>query len=284
MTPTLDREEYIEQAYFFRTLRERIAENVPTQTALEQLPEELLSITRLPIAVEFLSAEIKHTGLLSSGFTKLPHYFTPFQSYIMTATESDQSRFSIDIALLILEREAQYRAGQPTPQGLFVYQFETLSRNRLGYDEGLACMKGDSFYDDNWRAFLDMTRRQIGVVDFGDLVYARSELYVREQRRQLPSYAPPAGPLFGEKEGKIARANRGRDPLYLFAALQRQLGYPEVPRARPKDDPLSLIAQLRDKVRQLEQRLHLVEGEVRGNVDLSEFVKKPDLLPPVEDE
>ena len=34
-------------------------------------------------------------------------------------------------------------------------------------------------------------------------------------------------PLFAEKEGKIAKANRGRDPL-LFAALQRQLGYPEV--------------------------------------------------------
>ncbi len=284
MTPILDREEYIEQNYFFRTLRERIEENVPTQTVLEQLPQELLSITRLPIAVEFLSTEIKHTGLLSSGATKLSHYFTPFQAYILSATEDEQSRFSIDIALLILEREAKYRSEQPTPAGLFVYQFESLSRNRLGYDDGLACMKGDAFYDANWRDFLDMTRRQIGVTDFGDLVFARSELYVREQRRQRPDYAPPAAPLFGEKEGKIARANRGRDPLYLFAALQRQLGYPEVPRARPKDDPLTQIAQLREKLRQMEQRLHLVESEVRGHVDLTEFMKKPDLIPPMDDE
>src|SRR4051812_717082 len=283
MTPILDREEYIEQVYFFRTLRERTAENVPTQTVLEQLPQELLSITRLPIAVEFLATEIKHTGLLSSGFTKLPHYFTPFQTYVLTATEDERSRFSIDIALLILEREAQYRAGKPTPQGLFVYQFEVLSRNRLGYDEGLARIKGDAFYDLNWRDFLDFTRRQIGVVDFGDLVFARSELYVREQRRQRPDYVPPAMPLFGEKEGKIARANHGRDPLYLFAALQRQLDYPEVPRARPKDDPLTQIVQLRDRIRQLEQRLHLVEGEVRGNVDLGEFMKRPDLIKPVDD-
>lgn len=277
MTPRLDREEYIEQAYFFRTLRERIAENVPTQTVLEQLPEELLSITRLPIAVEFLATEIKHTGLLSSGFQKLPHYFTPFQTFVVAATEDEQSRFSIDIALLILEREAKYRSGEPTPAGLFVYQFEALSRNRLGYDPGLSAMKGDAFFDQSWREFFDMTRRQVGVVDFGDLVFVRSELYVREQRRQRPDYVPPAAPLFGEKEGKIARANRGRDPLYLFAALQRQLGYPEVPRARPKDDPLTLIDQLREKLRQIEQRLQLVENEQRGSLDLTDFLKKPDL-------
>ena len=282
MTPVLDREEYIEQTYFFRVLRERVEENSPTQTVLEHMPEELLSITRLPIAVGFLATEIKHTGLLSSGFAKLGHYFTPFQAFIIAATEDENARFSIDIALLILEREARYRSATPSPQGLFVYQFEVLSRNRLGYDEGLERMKGDAIYDADWRAFLDMTRRQIGVFDFGDLIYARSELYVREQRRQLPDYVPPAPPLFGEKEGKIARANRGRDPLYLFAALQRQLGYPEVPRAKPKDDPLTLIGQMRDKIRQLEQRLHLVESEVRGSIDLSEFIKKPDLLPPLD--
>lgn len=275
MTPVLDHEEYIEQAYFYRALRERIDEGQPTQTILEQMPEELLAITRLPIAVEFLAAELRHTGLLSSGFAKLSHYFTPFQAFVVAATEDERARFSAEVAFLVLEREARYRAGQPTPQGLFVYQFETLCRNRLGYDDGLERMKGDAFYPAPWRDFLDMTRRQIGVVDFGDIVFARSELYVREQRRKAPDYQPPAPPLFGEKEGKIARANRGRDPLYLFAALQRQLDYPEVPRARPKDDPLTQIQQLRDRVRQLEQRLHLVEGEVRGNIDLSEFLKKP---------
>jgi hypothetical protein len=277
MTPVLDREEYIEQAYFFQTLRERIAENLPTQSILEQMPEELLSITRLPIAVGFLASEIKHTGLLSSGFEKLAHYFTPFQAYVIASTEREQSRFSIEIALLILEREARYRAGTPTPQGLFVYQFEVLSRNRLGYDDGLDRLKGDGFYNADWKDFLDFARRQIGVIDFGDLVFARSELYVRDQRRQNPSYAPPAPPLFGEKEGKIARANRGRDPLYLFAALQRQLGYPEVPRAKAKDDPATQIAQLKEKIRQLEQRLQLVEGEVRGSVDLSQFMNRGDL-------
>jgi hypothetical protein len=284
LTPVLDREEYVEQAYFFRALRERLAERIPTQTVLEHLPEEILSTTRLPVAIDFMRTELKHTGLLSSGFTKLPHYFTPFQAFALSSTEDERRKFPIEIGLLILEREAHYRSGTPTPAGLFVYQFETLSRNRLGYDDGLARMKGDAFYDADWRGFLDLVRRQIGVIDFADLIYLRSESYVREQRRQQPEYAPPVPALFGEKEGKIARANRGRDPLFLFAALQRQLGYPEVPRSRPKDDPISLIAQLNEKLRQFEQRIKLLEGEARGKVDLSEFLAKPELLRPDDDE
>ena len=279
MTPVLDREEYIEQAYCFRVLRERVEEKVAAQIILEQLPSEVLSTTRLPLALEFVATDLKHTGLLSSGFTKMPHYFTPFQAFVLTNTESDRSRFSIEVGLQILEREAQYRAGNPTPAGLFVFQFEALSRNRLGYDEGLLRMKEDAFYDEYWRQFFDLTRRQLGVVDFGDLIYVRSEMYLRDQRRQTPDYVPPAPALFGEKEGKIARASRGRDPLYLFAALQRQLGYPEVPRARLKDDPGSQLSQLRVKVHHLEQRLKLLESEARGQLDLSEYMAKPDFPP-----
>lgn len=278
MTPILDREEYIEQAYFFRTLRERLAESVPTQTVLEQLPQEILAITRLPMAIDFLLAEVKHAGMLSSGFAKLPHYFTPMQTFLIACSEDEHRRFSLDVGLLILEREAAYRAGEPTRAGLFVYHFEALSRNRLGYEEGLVCMKRDAFYDAEWRDFFDLTRRQLGAVDFADLIFLRSESYVREQRRLDPGYQPPAPPLFGEKEGKIARANRGRDPLYLFAALQRQLSYPEVPRPRPKDDPALLFQQLREKVRLLEQRMQLLESEARGQIDLSEYMKKPDRL------
>jgi len=284
MTSVLDREEYIEQAYFFRILRERVAENMAIQDILARIHEEILSTTRLPMAIQFLATEIKHTGLLSSGFARLGHYFTAFQAFAMQQTEDEKKRFSIEIGLLILEREALYRAGAPTPAGLFVYQFEALSRNRLGYDEGLLCLQSDPFYDDDWKAFLAMVHRQVGVVDFADLVYLRSQLYVQDQRRQAPAYDPPVAPLFGEKEGKIAKANRGRDPLYLFAALQRQLGYPEVPRPRPRDDLTAQLEALKVKVKELESRVKLVEGEQRGHVDLSEFMAKPELLKPAGDD
>jgi hypothetical protein len=281
-TALLDREEYIEQAYFFRTMRERMAENLATQEVLERVDQEILATTRLPYAIQFLATEVKHTGLLSSGFARLAHYFTPFQAYVVRGTEVEGRRFSAETAFLVLEREAEYRAGQPTAAGLFVYQFEVLCRNRLGYDEGLVSMAVDPLYDQEWRAYLEMVRVQVGLVDFADLVYLRSHAYVAEMRRQSPDYEPSLPPLFGDKEGRIAGANRGRDPLYLFAALQRQLGYPVVPRPRPRDDPAAKFEALQTKVRDLEMRLKLLEGETRGQVDLSQF-GKPELLRDDED-
>src|SRR5262249_36283772 len=176
----LAREEYIEQAYFFRVLRERLAEGQATQTVLERIDQEILSTTRLPLAIQFLCAELKHTGLLSSGFARLGHYFTPFQAYVVQGSEDEAKRFSAELALLVLEREAEYRAGNIRQAGLFIYQFEVLSRNRLGYDAGIKALQGDPFYDEPWRRFLGMIRDQLGVVDFADLIYLRSELYVQE--------------------------------------------------------------------------------------------------------
>ena len=137
----------------------------------------------------------------------------------------------------------------------------------------LDTLRGDPFYDDVWREYLQMVRRQVGMVDFADLVYLRSHYYLAEQRRSEPEYQLPVPALFGVKEGKIARANRGRDPLYLFAALQRQLGYPEVPRPKPRDDVAARLEALQLKVRELELRLKLIESETRGQVDLSELGK-----------
>jgi len=274
---TLDREEYIEQAYFFRNLRERIADNHPAQEILQSVDQEILSTTRLPMAIQFLAAELKHTGLLSSGFARLTHYFAPFQGFIVRGTESETGRFSIETALLVLEREALYRSQQVSPAGLFVYQFEVLSRNRLGYD-GLISMAADPFFDDDWRNFLTDLHSQVGIIDLSDLIYLRSHLYVQEQRRQDPDYEPPLPPLFGEKEGKIAKANRQRDPLYFFAALQRQLNYPEVPRPKQRDDAGYRLETMQAKVRELEARIRLLEAELRGRFEDLKELGKPQLL------
>src|SRR5262245_59944511 len=44
----LEREEYIEQAHLFRTLSERLAENVPMQELLAHVKQEILSTNGLP--------------------------------------------------------------------------------------------------------------------------------------------------------------------------------------------------------------------------------------------
>ena len=280
----LEREEYIEQAYLFRVVRERMAvEGLATQDVLEQVGQEILATTRLPYAVQFLTAEVKHTGLLSSGFARLPHYFTPFQAFVIRGTEEDRVRFAAETALLVLQREAEYRAGTPTPSGLFVYQFEVLCRNRLGYADGLTGILGDPFYPQDWRGFVEMVREQVGLVDLAEMVYLRSEQYVQERRRHNPDYEPPLPPVFGAKEGKIAGANRGKDPLYLFAALQRQLNYPEVPRPSPRDETSVKMEFMQTRLRELEARLKLVEGEMRGQVDLSQL-GKPELLTDLPDD
>ena len=275
--PKLDREEFVEQAYFFRVFRERLAENLPAQEVLGRLHEEILTTTQLPMAIQFLATELKHSGALSTGFAQLPHYFTAYQAFVVQQSEKEGLRFSFPIALLILEREALYKAGQPTPTGLFVYQFEAICRNRLGYADGLTAMMREPLYDAAWRHFLDQVRRQVGIVDFAEFVYLRSELYGMDQRRRDPGYVPSMAPLFGEKEGKIAKASLRRDPLFLFAALQRQLNYPEVPRPREKEDTHSRIDALLMKFRQMEARIKLIEHEQRGSLDLSQL-GKPDLL------
>lgn len=273
----LEREEYVEQAYLFRTVRERLGDNQAAQDIFHRVGEELLSSTRLPYAVQFVASELKHTGLVANGFAKLPHYFTAFQAFVVKQAEDAKSRFPMPTAFLVLEREAAYRAEKPTKPGLFVYQFETISRNRLGYLDGLEAMTLDPFYDADWKAYFDTLRKNVGEIDFCDLVYLRSELYANEERRKNATFVPPLPTIFGEKEGKIAKASRNRDPLYLFAALQRQLGYPEVPRYKIRDEASTKLEIIQTKLRELEMRIKLAEGELRGNIDLSQF-GKPDLL------
>jgi hypothetical protein len=275
--PTLDREEYVEQAYFFHAFRERVLDGLPSQDVLERISEELLSTTRLPLAVSFLHTEIKTSGLMGPAMDRIGHYFTPFQAYVVTQAELDKSRFPMDQAILVLEREAKYKSESPTAAGLFVFQFEAISRNRLGYGKGLEAIAADPFYDEDWRDYIVLLRARLGDVDFADLIFVRSSFFVTQQRRRNPDFVPKFPILFGEKEGKIARANRGRDPLYLFSALQRQLGYPEVPRPRRPDEVEARIALLEQRVAMLENRLKGAENELsQRDVDLSQFSVKPE--------
>lgn len=276
--PLLEREEYIEQAYFFQAFRDRLIDGMPAQDVLTRIVEELLATTRLPLAVSYLATELKVGGVMSPAMVRLAHYFSPFQAYVIHRAEEELgSRFPMEQALLILEREARYRADAPTSAGLFVYQFEALSRNRLGYMKGLEAMAGDPFYDDDWRDYILTLRTRLGDVDFADLIYVRSAFLTTERRRTDPDYRPKYPALFGEKEGKIARANRGRDPLYLFMALQRQLGYPEVPRPRRPDEADVRIALLEQRVVFLENRIKALETAAgKDDVDITQFSVRPE--------
>lgn len=269
-------EEYVEQAHFFATLRDRIAENAPTQEVLASIREEVLATTKLPMAIDFLLAELRHTGVMATAMARLSHYFTPLQAYIVGEGEDERGRFDLRVGLAALALEAKYRAGvvhgpdgRPTLQGLFLYQFEVLCRNRLGYDRGLSAVAADPSYPPAWREWILAIRHQVGIIDFADLIYVQSEhARIRGGRGEGPA-------LFGDREGRIALANRRKDPLYLFNSLHRQLGYPAPP--RPERGPVaeSIVPQLARRMEQLEKRIKILEEEQRGGFDLTKFYEKP---------
>lgn len=272
----LDREEYIEQAHFFRAVVERLKDNVAMQELLGTVREEILATTKLPLAIDFLLAELKHSGVFAPAMQRLAHYFSPFQTFVIGEAEKERGKFDLRVALEILRREAEYRAGTPTPQAIFLYQFETLCRHRLGYDLGLQAIAADPIFDADWREWVAVVRRQVSMIELSDLIYVRSAYYskVQAQRHAAADGEAALPPLFGEREGRIALANRHKDPLLLFAALQRQLGYPAVPRPEPVDPQASLLPQIARRLEQIDRRLKLVEEEQRGGIDLSKFYKK----------
>ncbi|WP_145250988.1 hypothetical protein [Aeoliella mucimassa] len=280
-------EEYIEQGHFFRTLGTRVAENIPAQDVLAAVREETLATCKLPMAIDFMLAELRHAGTFATAMAKLPHYFTPFQTYVIDQAENERGRFDLRVGLAVLAQEAEYRAGRyhetaPTLQGLFLYQFEVLCRNRLGYDQGLTAISGDPAYSALWREWILTIRHQVGMVDIADLLYVRSDYYHQRANQSGHGDTEPSeksAPLFGEREGRIALANRRKDPLFLFASLHRQLGYPEVPRPVLRDPKEDLLPQMARRLEQLEKRMKLMEEEQRGGIDLTKLYEPPPEYP-----
>lgn len=273
----LAREEYIEQSYLFRGLSNRFRAAEPIQELLVHLREEILATTNLPHAIDYLLAELNHVGTMSSAMLKLQHYFAPFQTYLVSEAESERGRFDMNLALLILEQEAKMRGEQVDPVSMFFFQFETICRNRLSYDYGLQAISEDPVYDQHWSNWIMNVRHKIGIVDIADLVYVHSQHY--QDRLSQQDTAPEENEghvLFGVKEGRIALANRNKETLYFFSALQRQLAYPSVPRPVRKDPNEDLVPKLLRKVERFELRLKLLEDEQRDKgIDLSQFYDPP---------
>ena len=264
----LPREEYIEQEYLFKVLRERMP-STATQELLVLLQHEILASTQLPKAMAFMAAALRQTGTMADAMAHMSHYFTPFQTFIIHEAECDEGHFDFQTALQILEYEAKCRAESMAPPGMFLYQFEAISRNRLHYHEGLEAVSNDPVFNEDWKRWILYVRRQLGVVDFAEMIYARSEYYPMATKREVTGVA-----LFGEKEGRIACANRRKDPMYLFAALQRQLNYPRVPHPEVNTNPEYTLPMLVRKVERLEAHLKLFEEETKGGIDITRFYVK----------
>lgn len=282
MTNLLPREEYVEQAYLFRTMKDRVKSGEPVQELLYHLREEILATTKLPLAIDYLLAELNHVGTMASAMERLPHYFTPYQTYLIRAAESEGGRFDMRLALAILELDANLRAESASVEAMFFFHFESLSRNRLEYDQGLTSIAHDPIYDESWSGWILKVRHQIGIVELADLVYIHSDYYIQREKQTGVTPTLPDVVLFNEKVGRIALANRTKQPTYFFSALQRQMNYPAIPKPEPKDPTEDLVPKLIRLVERLEARIKLLEDEQRqAGIDLSQFYEKP-TKPPTE--
>jgi hypothetical protein len=280
----LDPVEYVEQGYLFQLLRERQQTETPMQELLAQTRYELLTTVNLPMAIDYLLTELKHSGLMSPAMAKLAHYFTPFQTFIVSEAESETGKFTMNAALQLLEGEAKYRVNGATPQGMFFFHFESLCRSRLNYDRGLTASAGDPIFDTSWAKWILMLRAQIGLVDLADLVILASEEYRLQLQKAGKGDQAKDPILFGAKEGRIAIGNRRKDPLYLFAAMQRHLGYPSVPRIQTRSENTDIVPQMARRIERMEARIKLLEEERRGGIDITKFYKKPDEGPTVHED
>ncbi len=267
-------EEYIEQAFFFEAFRARVDDGISAQEFLTTIRHELLATQQLPLAIDFLLTDVKHSGILSEAMRRIAHYFTPFQTFVIAESEREDGRFDFRTALEILAREAKYRGENPAIQGLFFYQFETICRNRLGYDKGIDILIQDDLYDNSWKEWLKILRRQIGLVDLSEMIFYRSAYYPIRNKTQANDAETDVVVLFGEREGRIAYATRRQDPMYLFSALSRHLGYPSVPRSKRAIEEENVVPLLQRRIEHLENRLQLLEEESRGRLDLNRFMVK----------
>jgi hypothetical protein len=281
MADALPREEYVEQAYLFRILWERLGQDLTLQDLLQQCRYEVLATTKLPLAIDFLYSELKHSGAIAQGMRRLGHYFTPYQAFLVGQAEEDSGRFDFRTSLRVLQAEAIYKSTpQFDRQGLFFFQFESLCRHRLSYDAGLKAMSLDPHYNNDWKDWLLIVQKQLGLVDLADLIYGRSEDFLAYRKRHLGAEAQADYPiLFGAREGKIAYANRRKEPLFLFAAMQRHLSYPHVPKRETVDQTLELIPQMQRRIERLEARIKLMEEEQRQGIDITKFYGKG--FPPI---
>jgi hypothetical protein len=47
------------------------------------------------MAIDFLLGELRHAGVLGPAMALLPHYFTPFQAFVIQESENERLRFDL---------------------------------------------------------------------------------------------------------------------------------------------------------------------------------------------
>ena len=261
----LDREEYVEQAYFFQTLRERMQQDMSTQDLLVAIRQEILATTMLPFALDFMAGELRLTGGFATAMARLPHYFTPFQTYVVGEAEKAEGRFDFRIALEILQREVEYRAAGRRRKASSSISSRPSAATAWATTAAWRPSPPIAIFDENWREWILTVRRQVGLIDFG-----RHDLRPQRALSQDAGEGREADPV--RRKGGANRA--GQSPqgsaLSVFGAAAA-LGLSERAAAAARGHAAISSARLQQRVDRLETRVEAFEEELRGGINLSRF-------------
>ena len=140
----------------------------------------------------------------------------------------------------------------------------------------MSSIAADPIFNSDWKEWILKSRLDLGTIDFANMIYQKSQFYVDQRERRGQKLDENFVPLFGRQEARNAKANVGKDPVYMFAAFQRQLKYPAVPRPKREATELVLHPLLELRIQQIEKQLQMLDAETKGGIDLREFYIKPD--------
>ncbi|GIT29005.1 MAG: hypothetical protein Ct9H300mP1_10510 [Planctomycetaceae bacterium] len=101
---------------------------------------------------------------------------------------------------------------------MFIYHFEAISRNHLGYDHGLEAVPADPIYRRSSVLVSEDPARR-GTIDFADMIYVRSKQMVLTSAAGGGADWEADYPILSGQGGGIAKANRSKAPLYMLPHL-----------------------------------------------------------------
>ena len=138
-------------------------------------------------------------------------------------------------------------------------------------------MAADPFYTEDWTDYILTLRTRLGDVDFADLIFVRSEQFVRERRRLNPDFVPKfPDPL--RREGGEDRPSqpRARSDVPLRAPYSASSDTPRsLDRAGPTSSrPACCSSSKRSPSSKTGSRS--AESDLQQDVDLAQVLVKPE--------
>ena len=160
--------------------------------------------------------------------------------------------------------------------GLFIYQFECIARNRLGYDRGMKAISDDPFFDKTWRDWILRARLR-----FGDDRFRPAHLLpLGAVSGRAAETTPRLQAVVSHSVQRAGGADRQGQPregsaLYVRGVAAADRASRRSPPPGERDGPI-IHPALESGCSESRRGLSFSIREVKGEFNLSDFYVKPE--------